>query len=440
MSRTNRSANAAQRSSNEGTSARTRPFSFEEIMLWREKKLRANTNERDMELKKPSRNGDREKGNSSNLKPLKGEQRMPKARNEDAKFEMREDSLKGKRKGAPRSEVHFKGESGYTKATREKESKNGKFMELRNDERESRKKQRRETAENENRWMERDGKSTKEANRKTYNHDDKRYMSQIDGSIPKKHGYGKSRDSDYTERNDQRKEHSKPHYEELRSNKRRSVSLSPRAQHKGSYHVRGNDEPAFHPSREKLRRKYSEGDSYRTSKNGEYASGHHRKHESGLGGYSPRKRKTEATITAPSPTARSPKKKAAKWDQLPAEAAQPNFGTVASAFPLAADKPLATSISIQVAPATTKPETAPSPVEAMLKKASVDSVQLTQATRPLRRLYIENIPTSTSERTLIDCLNNFLLSFGVNHIQGTKPCLSCIVSEQLFEFTVISFK
>ncbi|XP_020094662.1 splicing factor U2af large subunit B [Ananas comosus] len=430
MSRTNRSANAAQRSSNEGTSARTRPFSFEEIMLRREKKLRAATNERDIEPKKPSRNGDRDKGNSSNLKPLTGEQRMPKARNEDAKFKMREDSLKGKRKGVPRSEVHFKGESGYTKATRDKESKNGKFMELRNDERESRKKQRRETAESENRRMERDGKSTKEANRKTYDHDDKRYRSQIDMSIPKKHGSGKSRDSDYMERNDRRKEHSKPHYEELRSNKRRSVSLSPRAQHKGSYHVRGNDESAFHSSREKLRRKYSEGDSYRTSKNGEYASGHHRKHESGLGGYSPRKRKTEATITAPSPTARSPKKKAAKWDQLPAEAAQPNFGTVASAFPLAADKPLVTSSSIQVAPATTKPETAPSPVEAMLKKASVDSVQLTQATRPLRRLYIENIPTSTSERTLIDCLNDFLLSSGVNHIQGTKPCLSCIINKE----------
>jgi hypothetical protein len=71
--------------------------------------------------------------------------------------------------------------------------------------------------------------------------------------------------------------------------------------------------------------------------------------------------------------------------------------------------------------------------------ASIDSVQLTQATRPLRRLHIENLTSSVSEDMLIGCLNDFLLSSGSNHIQRSKqPCLSCTVSQLPPHLLVVS--
>ncbi|GAB4843093.1 hypothetical protein Ancab_013072 [Ancistrocladus abbreviatus] len=64
------------------------------------------------------------------------------------------------------------------------------------------------------------------------------------------------------------------------------------------------------------------------------------------------------------------------------------------------------------------------------KNASIDSIQLTQATRPMRRLYIDNVPGSASEKDIIECFNNFLLSSGSNHIQGTRPCISCMIHKE----------
>ena len=62
------------------------------------------------------------------------------------------------------------------------------------------------------------------------------------------------------------------------------------------------------------------------------------------------------------------------------------------------------------------------------KNYSFDSVQLTQATRPMRRLYVENIPASASEKAVVECFNKFLLASGVNHTQEPQPCINCIVS------------
>jgi splicing factor U2AF subunit len=61
---------------------------------------------------------------------------------------------------------------------------------------------------------------------------------------------------------------------------------------------------------------------------------------------------------------------------------------------------------------------------------SADSVQLTQATRPLRRLHIENLPDSTTEDILIDCLNDILLSSHPKHAHRSKPCLSCTINKE----------
>ncbi|XP_068662852.1 splicing factor U2af large subunit A-like [Aristolochia californica] len=64
------------------------------------------------------------------------------------------------------------------------------------------------------------------------------------------------------------------------------------------------------------------------------------------------------------------------------------------------------------------------------KSVSFYSIQLTQATRPMRRLYVENIPVLASDKSLMECLNDFLLSSGANHIEGTKPCISCIINKE----------
>ncbi|KAF2314022.1 hypothetical protein GH714_021566 [Hevea brasiliensis] len=64
------------------------------------------------------------------------------------------------------------------------------------------------------------------------------------------------------------------------------------------------------------------------------------------------------------------------------------------------------------------------------KNDSVDSVQLTQATRPMRRLYVENVPASASEKAVMECLNDFLISSCVNHIRGSQPCISCIINKE----------
>lgn len=76
---------------------------------------------------------------------------------------------------------------------------------------------------------------------------------------------------------------------------------------------------------------------------------------------------------------------------------------------------------------------------AMKTKVSLDLIQLTQATRPMRRLYIENLPHSASEKAIIDCLNGFLTSSGVNHIEGTQPCISCIVSALFYVLNVCRY-
>ncbi|KAG8481011.1 hypothetical protein CXB51_025701 [Gossypium anomalum] len=168
---------------------------------------------------------------------------------------------------------------------------------------------------------------------------------------------------------------------------RRSISLSPRLHKRASHHV-SEHELSSHGV--KLRSGKHSDDRSRMTSNG--SSGHHRRHggsSSGLGGYSPRKRKTEASVRTPSPVHRSTEKRTAKWDLAPAETENMISGSA--------------STNLQA------------------------SIQLTEATRPMRRLYVENVPTSASEKAMMESFNNFLLSSGINHIRGTKPCISCII-------------
>ncbi|CAH9115973.1 unnamed protein product [Cuscuta epithymum] len=280
----------------------------------------------------------------------------------------------------------------------------------------------------------------KESSRKHQNEDAKRAK---DRSAHKKHESTKVGASFFPERKDSKR----AHYGELRNKRRRSRStdhgkdnhrksrsLSPKAHKHSSHDMRDMGESNSHSSKDKFGRSNIESDRNKISNNGE--TSHSKRHAgvtSGLGGYSPRKRKSEAAAKTPSPTKRSPEKRIAGWDRPPATTER-NFPApvVCSVFSSAQSVSLNTLGSFGVTTASlfaTKPamffQNSYSP-----SVHAVESVQLTQATRPLRTLYVENLPNSVSDKDVMECINKFLLSSGANRIQGTKPCISCMIHKE----------
>lgn len=148
---------------------------------------------------------------------------------------------------------------------------------------------------------------------------------------------------------------------------------------------------------------------------------------SGLGGYSPRRRRSDGAAHTPSPPSRSPdKKKSRAWDLHPqaANATQDDVnmqakldgpsrgpGSVSPCSTVAA-----TAASCSVLPVVTQQLICPFP-----------PVALIQAPRTLRRLYIGNVPVSVSDGELLEFLNAAMLSANVCSIPGTKPCVNCTV-------------
>ncbi|KAI5573134.1 hypothetical protein BDE02_10G059100 [Populus trichocarpa] len=284
------------------------------------------------------------------------------------------------------------------------------------------------------------GKSERERKEKYRNGIDDKSR---DRNAAKKHDLGKGHHLETSERKE-RKESSKSHHEELRLKRRRSrsrehedrnrrsISLSPRAHKRGSYHKREHVELSSHSVKERSGRQQSDAENNQLTNSS--SSRHQRRHggfASGLGGYSPRKRKTEAAIKTPSPAKRSPEKKSAKWDLAPEETNNVFPAVILSNF----QSPNQTASSnihevVSAVPVVSAPMKPLSGVSlsslSTAMKVATESIQLTQATHPIRRLYMENIPASASEKAVMDCLNNFLISSGVHHIQGTQPCISCI--------------
>ena len=172
--------------------------------------------------------------------------------------------------------------------------------------------------------------------RKTERESKEKYWNAVDdrgrdGNPAKKHNLGKVHHLETSERKE-RREFSKSHNEELWLKSRRSRSrehedrnrmshsLSPRAHKRGSYHRREHGELSAHSDKERSRQQQSDVDKSKTKNSS--SSSHYRKHggsSCGLGGYSPRKRKTEATIKTTSPDKHSPERKCAKWDLAPEE-------------------------------------------------------------------------------------------------------------------------
>ncbi|KAJ1298882.1 hypothetical protein BS78_01G487800 [Paspalum vaginatum] len=265
---------------------------------------------------------------------------------------------------------------------------------------------------------------------------DNEKSSEVDWPMLKKQDSVRFQDYKHSDRNDARNEYVKPYDGEPRLKRRRSRSrdhdrerhfrsISPplrEQRHNYRGHEFDNYTP-YHPV-EKSRRKYSEVDKQGRS------GGSHQRYESRLGGYSPRKKKTTlqaepAATKTPSSVIQSPEKKSATWDQPPVKANQSNFPTTLQ--PTVGQ--MAPSAPFSFSALKKDPSTA---VETKLAGNSLtaDSVQLTQATRPLRRLHIENLPDSATEDKLIDCLNDFLLSTGIKHSQRSKPCLSCTINKE----------
>ncbi|XP_022959019.1 splicing factor U2af large subunit B-like [Cucurbita moschata] len=276
--------------------------------------------------------------------------------------------------------------------------------------------------------------------RKDQNGDDE---GNRDKYAAKRHDHGKHHDPENRERKeakasltsnyeDSRLQRRRKRSQDRESKHRRSVSLSPRPHKHSSKLVRQKELPLDSHVKKSGRWR---SDSDRTGDLTNSSNSQYRRHfgsTSGLGGYSPRKRRTESAIKTPSPV-QSPEKKDEGLDVPPTEKIglfsssinsnfQPSNATVSSGI-----------INVQSGGAIFssvigKSLTGVSSNNIEMKtNVSLDLIQLTQATRPMRRLYIENLPHSASEKAIIDCLNGFLTSSGVNHIKGTLPCISCII-------------
>ncbi|KAH7292416.1 hypothetical protein KP509_29G067000 [Ceratopteris richardii] len=129
---------------------------------------------------------------------------------------------------------------------------------------------------------------------------------------------------------------------------------------------------------------------------------------SGLGGYSPRRRRSDAAIRTPSPPARSPeRKKIRAWDLPPVGMDSGVAAAVAAAQQAAALASVSSLVTVNPAVAT---------------------VSLTQATRNARRLYVGNVPAYVSELELMEFINTAMVSVNANHLPGAKPCICCMIN------------
>uniref|UniRef100_A0A803KT14 RRM domain-containing protein n=1 Tax=Chenopodium quinoa TaxID=63459 RepID=A0A803KT14_CHEQI len=261
----------------------------------------------------------------------------------------------------------------------------------------------------------------------------------------KKLDSGSRRNSEISERKE-KVELSRSQHDETRSKRRRSRSQdrtkdkarrsrssSPKARKNVLDHVHDHGELSIRSERDRSRC-HSDVDRSKIPIDG--SSSHHRRHggsSSGLGGYSPRKRKSEAAVKTPSPI-HSPERKSAGWDLPPGADINLSTAVPSGTHLISQTKP---SNMIELAAGFSVASGMGKPISSILsnslsafKQASIDSVQLTQATRPMRRLYIDNIPGSATEKEIMECFNSLLLSSGSNYIRGTSPCISCMIHKE----------
>ncbi|KAL8161945.1 hypothetical protein V2J09_013434, partial [Rumex salicifolius] len=295
------------------------------------------------------------------------------------------------------------------------------------------KKHHRDHLTSKNRKTDRDATIEREFKRKDRSGED---VQHVDRHAVKKHDSGKRLVPEVSEK--ERMDSSNSRHEETRLKRRRSKSpehnkdrgrtsgsFSPRAR---KYSSSRKDELHLDKDRSKHQ---NDVDRSKTSNGSGGLYHRHGGSSSGLGGYSPRKRKTDAAVRTPSPLKRSPEIRSAKPSApISGSISIPTSSAPSAPQPLAQAKPSILIESAGVTLANLKALNSLPNLPFITKNASIDSVQLTQATRPLRRLYVDNVPSSASEKDIMDCFNGFLLSAGANQIQGTKPCISCMIHKE----------
>ncbi|KAL3828270.1 hypothetical protein ACJIZ3_017072 [Penstemon smallii] len=220
--------------------------------------------------------------------------------------------------------------------------------------------------------------------------------------------------------------------EHERERSRRSPSHSPKL-HKDTFNGKcEHGELSSHSTKDRSGKEHSEVDKKRLPSNG--SNSHYRRNtvsSSGLGGYSPRKRKTDAAAKTPSPIRRSPEGNDSRDLQpIGKESIIPGL-TLSNSH----SSQNLSSIMKEIPSGTPVTPTIVKPAKISHQNLSsqmhvIEPVQLTQATRPMRRLYVENLPASASEKDFMECVNKVLRSSGFNHIQGTQPCISCIIHKE----------
>ncbi|XP_038723203.1 splicing factor U2af large subunit A-like isoform X2 [Tripterygium wilfordii] len=450
---------------NEGTAARTRPFNFDEIMARRkDKKLSENVKvgvgasepvnistvgiveNVSSHYRSETDNGGVKGSSLTHEKPLLEEFVEAGFREKDKqKFTKDDSSTRRKHRGDYDSETKsmskmIKDVSNKAKEVTDKTIHGrGRFDNPLSD-KETAKKRSRDVNKKDGHADKNRGESERGSKRNYPNGGNEKHRERI---APKKHDRETKQESEISERRE-RKELSKVYNEELRlkrrrsksrereGRKRRSVSHSPKSRKHTSHQRLEHGEMSTHSFKDRSGQKHSDVDRRRVTSNG--LTSYHRRHggsSSGLGGYSPRKRRSEAAMKTPSPIHHSPEKKAGKstgtGTSVPGSVAsdlQASNQTISSNI-------LEVTSTVPIASTSTKLLSAVSPSVLSNKESGpIDSIQLTQATRPMRRLYVENIPASASEKAVMECFNNLLCTSGVNYIEGAQPCISCAIHKE----------
>lgn len=323
-----------------------------------------------------------------------------------------------------------------------------------------------EDGRDEKRKTEDDRVGKREGKRKREDERDEKRMKEDDRVGKRKHGakshisekIERRQDDDYFERKDRWKESSHSSWQYEAKSKRSKRSLSPehkKSKERGrspspssksskrlsSSHKKDSDrdQSSRHLSVERSEKDSDEKDE--KEKGGVSASqaGPYRRYgagTSGLGGYSPRRRRSETAVKTPSPPTHLPERKPA-WDLTPGGMDSNMVAAMVAAYQASTQQISSSStaaalstISLSTSNYQKSNVSVSSFVSPVFQQVNpfVDTVELTQSTRPSRRLLVANLPSSISDGELTEFLNSAMLSASANHLPGTKPCISCVVN------------
>ncbi|KAL1206170.1 Splicing factor U2af large subunit A [Cardamine amara subsp. amara] len=259
-------------------------------------------------------------------------------------------------------------------------------------------------------------------------------------NMSKRHDPGKVHSVEVSERREKR-EQPKSHQRDMREKRKRSRSRDhghhrhkrssplPRAEKATSCHKRDHEERSEIAVKDRSGKHHLNDNENKVASTASNKSRRYNTSKSEIGGYSPRKRREESSAKAASPPNLSPEKKSAKWDLVPTVTTGMLSGSVFSGLQAATQT---TYPTISEASSTLLKPLLEAPFRMPLARqtTSFDSVQLTESTRRMRRLYAENVPNSASEKSLIECFNVYMRSSGFSHIKGSEPCISCIINKE----------